>query len=184
MAVAVEGQSRETRLGRAGPGSCPLRNRPKPPARPMTLLTFPSSHLPQRRSNHHLFSCLRRGRDASLLPRQPGLSSITMRIRIPPASSLAVPCRVRCSRPRTLPSLVSSQSRDGPATYTSRASRSYASVPAAQLQFGQPVHETHPHILKPGECKLLLPTPSLQSPESRHPAQASPVTVPDAAAAT
>lgn len=55
VAVAVEGRRRETRLGRAGPGSYHLRNRPKPPARPMTLLTFPSSHLPQRRSNHYLF---------------------------------------------------------------------------------------------------------------------------------
>lgn len=25
-------------------------------------------------------------------------------------------------------------------------------VSAAELQFGQPVHETHPHILRPGEC--------------------------------
>jgi intermediate cleaving peptidase 55 len=25
------------------------------------------------------------------------------------------------------------------------------SVPAAQLRFGQPLHETHPHLLKPGE---------------------------------
>ncbi|KAI4120265.1 MAG: hypothetical protein LQ338_007142 [Usnochroma carphineum] len=30
-------------------------------------------------------------------------------------------------------------------------SRSYASVSAADLQFGQPLHETHPHLLKPGE---------------------------------
>ncbi|KAL8781022.1 MAG: hypothetical protein Q9213_006199 [Squamulea squamosa] len=30
-------------------------------------------------------------------------------------------------------------------------SRPYASVSAADLQFGQPVHETHPHLLKPGE---------------------------------
>ncbi|KAL9113820.1 MAG: hypothetical protein Q9187_007558 [Circinaria calcarea] len=29
--------------------------------------------------------------------------------------------------------------------------RSYASVSAAELQFGQPVHETHPHLLKAGE---------------------------------
>ncbi|KAL8988378.1 MAG: hypothetical protein Q9177_002539 [Variospora cf. flavescens] len=29
--------------------------------------------------------------------------------------------------------------------------RSYASVSAAELQFGQPLHETHPHLLKPGE---------------------------------
>ncbi|KAL8925267.1 MAG: hypothetical protein Q9208_003557 [Pyrenodesmia sp. 3 TL-2023] len=30
-------------------------------------------------------------------------------------------------------------------------SRSYASVSAGDLQFGQPLHETHPHLLKPGE---------------------------------
>jgi intermediate cleaving peptidase 55 len=30
--------------------------------------------------------------------------------------------------------------------------RSYAtSVAAAELKFGQPLHETHPHILSPGE---------------------------------
>jgi intermediate cleaving peptidase 55 len=29
--------------------------------------------------------------------------------------------------------------------------RSYASVSAAELQFGQPLHETHPHLLGPGE---------------------------------
>ncbi|KAI4097760.1 MAG: hypothetical protein LQ344_000032 [Seirophora lacunosa] len=29
--------------------------------------------------------------------------------------------------------------------------RSYASLSAAELQFGQPLHETHPHLLKPGE---------------------------------
>ncbi|KAL8948031.1 MAG: hypothetical protein Q9222_005747 [Ikaeria aurantiellina] len=29
--------------------------------------------------------------------------------------------------------------------------RPYATVAAADLQFGQPVHETHPHLLKPGE---------------------------------
>jgi hypothetical protein len=31
-------------------------------------------------------------------------------------------------------------------------SRAYASVSAAELQFGQPVHETHPHLLRAGEC--------------------------------
>lgn len=30
-------------------------------------------------------------------------------------------------------------------------SRPYASVAASELQFGQPVHETHPHLLKAGE---------------------------------
>lgn len=31
--------------------------------------------------------------------------------------------------------------------------RQYASVSASELQFGQPVYETHPHVLKPGESK-------------------------------
>ncbi|PCG98472.1 Hypothetical protein PENO1_054330 [Penicillium occitanis (nom. inval.)] len=29
--------------------------------------------------------------------------------------------------------------------------RSYASISASELQFGQPLHETHPHLLEPGE---------------------------------
>ena len=29
--------------------------------------------------------------------------------------------------------------------------RGFASVSAAELRFGQPVHETHPHILRAGE---------------------------------
>ncbi|KAJ9151324.1 Intermediate cleaving peptidase 55 [Pleurostoma richardsiae] len=32
-----------------------------------------------------------------------------------------------------------------------RSRRGYATVSAADLHFGQPVHETHPHLLKPGE---------------------------------
>lgn len=32
-----------------------------------------------------------------------------------------------------------------------QARRTYASVSAADLQFGQPVYETHPHLLRPGE---------------------------------
>ncbi|CAL3962573.1 hypothetical protein PZA11_000305 [Diplocarpon coronariae] len=34
---------------------------------------------------------------------------------------------------------------------TPQPRRTYASVPAADLQFGQPVYETHPHILRPGQ---------------------------------
>lgn len=41
-----------------------------------------------------------------------------------------------------------------------RCSRQYASVSASQLQFGQPVFETHPHILKAGESSF--PRPSLR----------------------
>ena len=38
-------------------------------------------------------------------------------------------------------------------TRTSRPSQShtYATVSAADLEFGQPVHETHPHLLRVGE---------------------------------
>lgn len=31
----------------------------------------------------------------------------------------------------------------------------YSSISAARLQFGQPVYETHPHLLKPGEGILI-----------------------------
>lgn len=39
-----------------------------------------------------------------------------------------------------------------------RASRGYATaeVPASKLSFGQPLHETHPHLLKPGESTITL----------------------------
>ncbi|KAI9877181.1 MAG: hypothetical protein M1830_004616 [Pleopsidium flavum] len=40
----------------------------------------------------------------------------------------------------------------GAVTVSSR--RSYVSVSAAELRFGQPVHETHPHLLKAGEGQL------------------------------
>lgn len=40
--------------------------------------------------------------------------------------------------------------------------RHYASVSASELQFGQPVYETHPHILKSGESTSCLP-PSTQT---------------------
>ncbi|KAL8756435.1 MAG: hypothetical protein Q9199_002950 [Rusavskia elegans] len=45
-----------------------------------------------------------------------------------------------------LPPATPVYSRPGPLQ-----SRSYPAVSAADLQFGQPVHETHPHLLKPGE---------------------------------
>jgi intermediate cleaving peptidase 55 len=37
------------------------------------------------------------------------------------------------------------------ASWSRLAARSYATISASDLQFGQPVHETHPHILKAGE---------------------------------
>ncbi|GKT94209.1 metallopeptidase family M24 [Colletotrichum tofieldiae] len=38
-----------------------------------------------------------------------------------------------------------------PSSFTGHPLRRYSAVSAAELQFGQPVHETHPHILKTGE---------------------------------
>ena len=37
--------------------------------------------------------------------------------------------------------------------YALNRGRHYSSVSAAELQFGQPLHETHPHLLKAGERK-------------------------------
>ncbi|KAI4133546.1 MAG: hypothetical protein LQ347_002138, partial [Umbilicaria vellea] len=48
-------------------------------------------------------------------------------------------------RPRFSASAATARRRTAPLR------RTYASVSAAELQFGQPVHETHPHLLKPGE---------------------------------
>lgn len=39
---------------------------------------------------------------------------------------------------------------------TTQPRRNYASISAADLQFGQPVHETHPHLLRAGESASLL----------------------------
>lgn len=36
-------------------------------------------------------------------------------------------------------------------------SRPYASIAASEFQFGQPVHETHPHLLKAGEGRFENP---------------------------
>jgi len=38
---------------------------------------------------------------------------------------------------------------------TTQSRRTYASISAADLQFGQPVHETHPHLLRAGESAYL-----------------------------
>ena len=40
--------------------------------------------------------------------------------------------------------------------------RQYSSVHASELSFGQPLHETHPHLLKAGERKVLK-SPSMKS---------------------
>ena len=58
----------------------------------------------------------------------------------------------KCIRPvaRTSASVARQAHRSGFTEYN----RSYASVSASELRFGQPVHETHPHLLEAGERKL------------------------------
>jgi hypothetical protein len=41
-----------------------------------------------------------------------------------------------------------------PARNASHSPRTYATVSAADLQFGQPVYETHPHLLRAGESEF------------------------------
>lgn len=73
------------------------------------------------------------------------LNSITMKLRSP---LLRLQRAVTCSRP-SYPSIRFATSTIKP--HTNRHSRAYATVSAADLSFGQPVHETHPHLLRPGE---------------------------------
>lgn len=54
----------------------------------------------------------------------------------------------RSSRPRCQAE-VSSAATKCHTTY--QPQRAYASISASELQFGQPVHETHPHLLDAGE---------------------------------
>ena len=60
----------------------------------------------------------------------------------------------KCMRPVTLRTSASI-SRQAPGSFSTEHNRSYASVSAGELRFGQPVHETHPHLLKAGERKLI-----------------------------
>ncbi|ORY61602.1 peptidase M24, structural domain-containing protein [Pseudomassariella vexata] len=68
------------------------------------------------------------------------------------ASSLPSPCP-RSARPQ--PPTSTLYRCPSPAVARTQPSlpsiRSYSSVPASQLLFGQPVHETHPHLLQAGE---------------------------------
>ncbi|KAI1369917.1 peptidase M24, structural domain-containing protein [Xylaria arbuscula] len=83
-----------------------------------------SSKLPIR----HLKKCLTETSFTSSCPQSRSISTLILPRR---------PCQTQSRRPLK-------QSR--------AANRPYStSVPASQLLFGQPVHETHPHILKPGE---------------------------------
>ncbi|KAJ4392931.1 aminopeptidase [Gnomoniopsis smithogilvyi] len=89
-------------------------------------------------------------------------------MRIRPSTALSLATRPSfltraSSRTQSLPSEVLHICQDHLPTYTRlqySTSPSPAPVPASQLQFGQPVHETHPHILAPGEL-----TPSITAQE-------------------
>ncbi|KAI0813082.1 peptidase M24, structural domain-containing protein [Xylaria sp. FL0064] len=73
------------------------------------------------------------------------------------AKCLEQSTRPSCSQSRSvsttqLPPRTPSRIQPRRALQQCTANRAYStSVPASQLLFGQPVHETHPHLLKPGE---------------------------------
>lgn len=73
------------------------------------------------------------------------------------ASRLTLAAKPPCLLAAKPPCLLASrrQATSGSSTGRLLAARTYATVSAAELQFGQPVHETHPHILKAGERKLV-----------------------------
>ena len=82
------------------------------------------------------------------MPR-PVLYSLTMKL---PRTALRQLER-HAARPCTTPLLrpcVHSRQHATPRPSQS-PTRTYASISASELQFGQPVHETHPHILAAGE---------------------------------
>jgi intermediate cleaving peptidase 55 len=56
-----------------------------------------------------------------------------------------------CTSPLLRQSCPQSSHRQPTPRLSPLTSRSYATISASELQFGQPVHETHPHLLAPGE---------------------------------
>ena len=60
----------------------------------------------------------------------------------------------KCIRPVVLRNSASI-ARQTPRGLSIGHNRSYSSVSAGELRFGQPVHETHPHLLEAGERKLI-----------------------------
>lgn len=63
---------------------------------------------------------------------------------------------IELGRSLSKPSAFSSCRRIAQTSQTSQ-SRPYASIAASELQFGQPVHETHPHLLNAGEGRFENP---------------------------
>ncbi|KAK3175326.1 hypothetical protein OEA41_002573 [Lepraria neglecta] len=57
----------------------------------------------------------------------------------------------KCTRPVALRTVSSISRRPLDRSRIPAQLRSYASISAAELHFGQPLHETHPHLLKAGE---------------------------------
>jgi intermediate cleaving peptidase 55 len=59
-------------------------------------------------------------------------------------------------RPATVPIIPRSNRFAGKLQNQAFIRRGYASISAAELKFGQPLHETHPHLLGPGEREFML----------------------------
>jgi hypothetical protein len=94
--------------------------------------------LPTMSGNRCLF------RRRLIRPSQPPTSNtMTLALRLLLRPTTRVRCR--CHAARQIPRLAARPANTR--TYAAAA----AAVPAAELRFGQPLHETHPHLLKAGE---------------------------------
>lgn len=79
---------------------------------------------------------------------------LDMACRLPCAGLRQLPSRLRPSN-LTTPSIITRSALPKGFSRTSKQLRQYATtriVHASECTFGQPVHETHPNLLKPGEC--------------------------------
>jgi len=87
--------------------------------------------------------------------------SVIDKITIAKASKVVHVPRVGGSAPlidsnaHTMKALLRASRPVARAQWRTRCLRGITSVPAAQLSFGQPLHETHPHLLKAGEGATL-----------------------------
>lgn len=73
-----------------------------------------------------------------------------MRYHLPVLNSVSR--SITLSRPLTKPLLSSLRHRTSAPTSQAK----FVSTAASDLEFGQPIHETHPHLLKAGERKLVI----------------------------
>lgn len=113
-------------------------------------------------SGRTVIGCHRRGAGPTTAPRRFSFLDKQLGPETPKVRDLRLDGAVRTSMsscrtlfrqwPRYLPRLLSPGNSRTCGGRLLPFRRTYASISAAELKFGQPLHETHPHILSPGEC--------------------------------